>query len=187
MLALGIDKFAVWYIFGAESLAFYVVAVLIANEAGRIIDAMSVIILPFLAEAHDDKNIKSLLRSLPAMFGILALSAAIGAILIPYVFPIIFPLYVKIIPLTQLSFLLLIFTPINSILYKYLVSEMWRKKMLALHALRIVVFLAVMFIVIANYELYGVLGALITSEAVATAFLLILIIKNVRRISTQRI
>ena len=166
---------------GAEALALYAVALLIASEGARVTDALSVIILPFLAEAHDQKNIRTLLSSLPLLACVLVVMGGVAAFLTPYFFPVIFPAYTAVIPIAQLSFLLLVLTPINAILYRYLIVEMWRGKMLTLHALKIAAFSVTAFIIIPHYSLLGGVAALITTEALACGFLLFIIIKNIRK------
>lgn len=182
VLAANVDKFVIWHLLGAKALATYAVALLIAGEGARVAETLSVIILPYLSEARDQKNIRALLRLLPFFAGGLAAIGGVCAFLMPSVFPVIFPAYTDVLPLARMSFILLVLTPINSILYRYLVAEMWRKKMLLLHTLKIAAFSGAALVTIPRFGLMGGVLALIVSEALASGFLLFTIVGNIRKI-----
>lgn len=172
VLATTIDKLVVWHFFGAEALAIYTVALLVAWEGGRMIESLSVVLLPFLAEAQDSQNIKLLLRHIPSLAIILTVGAIATVFIIPYVFAIIFPNYSEAVGLAQLGCVLLVLLPLNSVLYRYLVAMTLRRRMLFLQSFKITIFLCCFFLLYTQLNLMAVLIALIASELLTLLILL---------------
>ncbi len=180
VFATSIDKIMVWHFFGAEALALYIVALLIAWEGGRMIESLSVVLLPFLSEAEDNQNIRALLRNIPLLAIILTIVAIITCIAIPYLFHWVFPNYGEVTGLAQLSCALLVLLPLNSALYRYLMAMTLKTKMLLIQSLKIIVFIACFLLLYSQLDLAAPLLALIASEFLALIVLLGITITNAR-------
>jgi O-antigen/teichoic acid export membrane protein len=181
VITASMDKLVVWHFFDAEVLAIYTVALLIAWEGSRMIESLSTVILPFLAEATDKKNITKVLRKIPLLSIFLILCSVFTASIIPFLFPIIFPNYIDSINLAVLSCVLLVFLPLNSILYRYLVAEAFINKMIILQFIKISIFFITFFITINHLNEMAALVSLITCEIILFIFLLLIINIDIRK------
>lgn len=178
--AASLDKLLVWHFFDAKTLAIYTVATLIAWEGGRMINSLSTVILPFLSEATSKDSVKKLFQITPIIFIILSAGAFIGYLLIPYVFPYIFPNYPEAIFLASISLCLITINPINALFYQFLVAETYVKKMSILQILKIIsIFICFIF----SYKTLGMtagLLSLIVGEIITLIYLIIVIRYNIK-------
>lgn len=179
VIVASLDKLVVWHYFGAEALALYTVALLVAWEGGRMIESLSVVLLPFFSEAKDHGHLKSLIQHLPLLVTILLLGSIITVFLMPYLLNAFFPNYTAALNLARISCILLILLPLNSSLYRYLVAVMSKRAMIYLQLLKMSIFLVVFFLIHDHFGLLSALLALISSELIATVYLLQITVSRV--------
>lgn len=167
-----IDKILVWYLLGAESLAVYVVALLIVAEGSRLVDAISIVLLPVFSESKSLENIKKVVKNIPLLILFLIFLTSITILIIPAAFPIIFPNYIGSIRLAQISTILFLFIPINSIIYRYFIAEGTKRIMFKYQIIKILALASVFFSTYNKLNIYGALISLITSEILGFLYII---------------
>jgi len=169
MISLGkfagkIDQVIIWQMLGPIAVAIYSFAKLPIDKATSLIPIDS-LALPKLSEQDITKIKHKLFKKFLIFTAITIPIAAIFALLVPYVFKILFPEYIDAIPYAQVLSLSFILIPF-SLIQTALVANAKTKELYVVKIIAPILKIALFFILIPMYQLWGVIAAILGSQAI---------------------
>jgi O-antigen/teichoic acid export membrane protein len=156
------DKILIWHFLGAAAVAIFTIAQLATKYSGGILTAISSVALPKLAV----RDLKTLQDTLPRKIFLFSLVMGMTALcyvaIAPFIFSLLFPMYLESIPLTQALSVSLLFVPF-SLYQKALTAHGQTKTLYRINILLPIIKLGLLLTLLPLYQIWGAVYALLVS------------------------
>ncbi len=170
VFANNIDKVLVWHFLGAEALALYVVALLVANELTRGLFTFSQVALPKLST----DSIANTRKALLTFTGITLSAAVVYGLAITPLIHIFFPKYVQILPIALIASILVFIIPLYTLLNTTFIAKKMTKKVMYIQSLDALLSISLISAVLL-FTSYGILGVVM---ATIVRFVILIILQR---------
>ncbi len=155
-----LDKFLVWHFFGAKILAFYIVIFTLPFTLARIIAHLTQLSLPKLSTMTDTEHLSIFTKKTIQLFVILFFAYIILTPIFHILYQYIFPKYLDInLYIINIASLIIIIQPIN-VLFNNMLTATKKVREYAFNLMISIIVYILLFIFIANANIYSTLSAI---------------------------
>ena len=160
-----IDKILIFHYLGAAQLAIYAFTTAPISQIKSVLMNLKSLALPKLSEV-DEKDIRdSFLQKIKKLEVVVILIIIAYAALAPFLYRLVFPQYIESIKYSQVYILTLLFFP-RTFLSTVLVAKMKQKELYSIRIISPIFRIAILFVALKFYGLWGMVIGTIISEAV---------------------
>lgn len=174
-----LDKILIWYFLGAVPVAIYALAQSPIGHMKSIFKLIHLLTFPKLAK----KSLPELKTILPdkirRYFLITALAVGIYIILAPYIFSVLFPVYIESVIYSQILALSILAVP-RSLIGQVLIAYKMKKEQYVLNISTPVVRIILLLSLLPFYGIWGAIIAILVTEIYATILQWLLFYKKIR-------
>lgn len=163
-LAAQIDKIIIWQFLGPVSVAVYAFAQMPVERAGGLIP-MDTLALPKLSQQNIKKIKKELFQKFLKFLLFTIPFAAIFALLVPYVFRILFPEYLNSVPYAQALSLTFILIPF-ALIQTALVANVKTKQLYIIQTIGPILKIALCLSLVPIYGIWGIITAILGARTI---------------------
>jgi O-antigen/teichoic acid export membrane protein len=165
IIASQVDKILIFHYLGAAQLAIYAFTTAPVSQIKSVLMNIKSLALPKLSEV-DEKDIRdSFIKKIKKLEIVVILIIILYAALAPLLYKLAFPQYTESIKYSQIYVLTLLFFP-RTFLSTVLVAKMKQKELYSIRIISPIFRIAILFVALKFYGLWGVVIGTIISEAV---------------------
>ncbi len=176
-IASNVDKFLLWQFLGPVAVAVYAFALAIPLRGVSTFTSVNRLYFPKFAERPLTEVRASVQGRIGLLLVLTTLTAALYALLAPFIFSIIFPAYMDAVPYTQLAAVLIALQPFS--LFATILSAHARTKALYTYSSAIpLVQIALLLVLVPWFGLTGALAALIAAQVCESALAVYLVYRS---------
>ena len=167
------DKILIFHFLGAAPVATFTIAQLAMRYSSKAVSTVSAVALPKLAV----RDLSTLQRTLPRKVlifsGVMGVAALAYILIVPFLFPILFPAYPEAIALSQVLALTMLFVPRN-LYQKALTAHAQTNSLYILQVATPLTKLALLGILLPLYGLWGAVSAILLTNLFSAVLMYVL-------------
>lgn len=165
------DKIIIWHFLGPVAVASFVIAQLSIKYSGGLINTLSSLVLPKVSRRDLPTLQSTLPRKIFLFSGVMAIGSIIFILIVPFIFPLLFPTYSESIPLAQVLAITMIFMP-SSAIGKTFIAHQKIKEQYIVGIGSAIILLTLAWFLTSTYGVWGAVYALVAGNAIIYLFTL---------------
>lgn len=157
------DKILIWHFLGAAAVAHFTIAQLTARYSGGMLNTLSAIVLPKVSKRDLATLKQTLPRKVWLFTALMAIGTCIYILVIPFVFPLVFPEYLESILLSQVLAASFLFMP-RKVYTQVLIAHKQTRAQYILAISMTSVKLILLYTLLSLYGIWGAVFAILGTE-----------------------